>query len=283
MAKAPYGTAGPSMCRGATPRVSATVGGTALLAVVALLAGRLACLLAAGRARSVSPLDLPLLPTGPRQSLPLQKALSALGQSPREGFVLFGLEERLRDGKEPTVDVHIGADATLGVALREVIAQLPPYEMEAVSDHLIDLRPKGAREDPDNILNLRVPTFDTASTAAYGILDAPRDFIPELNQALRPEPEPGKQVIELYFGGYHGGPPVTLHLKNVTVRDILNAASVATEQSYGDHKPDAPRGWTFAFDPNPPSGKSKYSWRSFLCLPSYWHLGVREGEKPPKR
>jgi hypothetical protein len=213
----------------------------------------------------------------------LQEALSALGQSPREGFALFGLEERLTDGKEPTVHLRIKAGTTLGVALREVIAQLPPYEMEVVSDHLIDLRPKGAKEDPGNILSLRVPTFDTASTAAYGILDAPRDFIPELNQALRPKPEPGKQVIELYSGGYHGGPAVTLHLKNVTVRDILNAASVATEQSFGEHKPDAPRGWIFAFDPNPPSGESRYSWRSFFCLPSYWHLGVREGEKPPKQ
>jgi hypothetical protein len=196
---------------------------------------------------------------------------------------LFGLEEALTDGKEPIVSLQVRADTTLGAALREILAQLPPYEMEVVSDHLIDLRPKGAKADPDGILNLRIPTFEAVSTAAYGILDAPRDLIPELNQALRPKPEPGKQVIELYSGGYHGGPPATLHLKNVTVRDILNAASVATEPSFDDHKPDAPRGWIFAFDPNPPPGKSRYSWRSFFCLPSYWHLGAREAEKPPKQ
>jgi hypothetical protein len=259
------------------------MGGIAVLAVLALLAGGPACLLAVDQPRSASVLDLPLLPMGLRQSVPLREALSDLGQLPREGFVLFGLEERVTDGKEPTLNLDIKTDTTLRAALREILAQLPPYEMEVVSEHLINLRPKGAKEDPDNILNLRVRTFEAVSTAAYGILDAPRDFIPELNQALRPKPEPGKQVIELYSGGYHGGPLVTLHLRNVTVRDILNATSVATEPSFDDHKPDAPRGWICVFNPAPPAGNSKYSFRTLFALPSYWHLGVRDAEKAAKQ
>src|SRR5208282_4603120 len=101
-------------------------------------------------------LDLSVLPVEPRQAISLQDALAELGSSVRQGFVLFGLEEKLSEGKEPMVDLRINANTTLGTVLREILSQLPAYEMEVVSDHLIDLRPKGGRDDPDNVLNLRV-------------------------------------------------------------------------------------------------------------------------------
>ncbi len=282
MAKYPYRVGMSSRCEGASQRAPAASGRRAQLVVLGLLAGGLVFPLGIGHPRSVSPLDLPLLPTEPRESVPLQEALSTLGHSPREGFVLFGLEEQLTDGKEPTVNVNIRPDTTMGAALGEILAQLPPYEMEVVSDHLIDLHPKGAKEDPNNILNVQVQSFDAVSKHAYGILEAPQDFIPELKQALRPKPEPGKQLIELYFGGYHGGPLITLHLKDVTIRDILNAASVATEPSFEDHKPEAPRGWVCVFNPSPPRGNSKYSFRTLFAMPSYWHYGVRDTQEPSK-
>ena len=145
--------------------------------------------------------------------------------------------------------------------------------MEVISDHLINLRPIGAEEDPDNILNFLVASFDAVSKPAYEIVGAPPDLIPELKVALRPKPEPGKQVVELWSGGYYGGPPVTLHLKNATIRDIINATSVATEPYYANHVlGQAPRGWVYTFNPNPSQGNSKYSWKSLLSMPSTWSL-----------
>jgi hypothetical protein len=232
--------------------------------------------------QAVSLLDLPVLTAGPWQAIPLRDALGHLGSSVSEGYVLFGLEEQLRDGKGPTVNLDIRTETRLGTALRDLLAQLPPYEMEVVSDHLINLRPKGTKDDPDSILNLRVASFDAVSKPAYVILDAPRDVIPELNAALRPKPEPGKQVIELYFGGHHGGPPVTLHLKNVTVREILNATSVATDPYADDHLPgQAPRGWVCTFNPNPSPGNSNYSWGSLFSMPRTWRLHENQRKVAP--
>lgn len=179
----------------------ATIRCTVLLAVLELLAVGPASLLAGDQARSARVLDLSVLPMEPRQSVPLRDALSYLGQLPREGFVLFGLEERLTDGKEPAVNLDIKGDTTLGVALREILVQIPSYEIEVMSEHLINLRPKGAQDDPDDILNFRVREFDWVSKPAYAILNDPRYTIPGVNEALRPKPEPGKQILELYQGG----------------------------------------------------------------------------------
>jgi hypothetical protein len=242
------------------------------------LAGFLVCSLMANPHNPAGPLDLPLVRAATSQAIPLRTALEELGSSVSGGYVLFGLEEQLSDGKEPVVNLNINGDSRLGTALRDVLAQLPTYEMEVISDHLINLRPKGDKRNPDNILNLRVASFDAVSKPAYAILDAPQEAIPELHAALRPKPEPGRQLIEIYSGGHHGGPPVTLHLKDVTVREILNATSVATEAHYGDHiLGQYPRGWVYSFNPSPSPGSSKYSWRSLFSMPPEW--GLREKQK----
>lgn len=280
MAKVAYRKPKPPKCPDMTRGPSANVGGAVAVLVLALLAGALACVYAIGYPVGLSPLDIPLLPTEPRQSVPLQEALIILARSPRQGFVLFGLEERLTEGKEPAVTLNIGTETTLGAALGEIIAQLPSYEMEVASDHLINFHLRGAKDAPGDLLNLRVATFDAVSKPAYDILEDPRYMIPELNEALRPKPEAGKVLLELYSGGPHGGPRITLHLKNVTIRDILNATSIATEASFDDHKPDAPRGWVCVFNPDAPSGNSKYSFRTLFSLPAFWHYGARDPHKP---
>lgn len=235
----------------------------------------LACLFSlpqSGRAQGAGLLDLPLVESPAWKSIVLSNALGQLGSCVQEGYVLFGLEETLQGGKEPTVSFQVKPGMALGDSLREILAQLPPYDVEIVSDHLIDLRPAGAKQDPNNILNLRIPNFDAVSMKAYSILDAPRDVIPPLNEALTPKPEPGKRVITLYFGGYHGGPMITLHLKNVTVREILNATAVASERSTPAEKP---RGWLYALDPEPRAGKPRHSWGSLLSLPRDWNYKVQ--------
>jgi hypothetical protein len=247
-----------------------------------LVVALMVCLAGPVKAQKAHPLDLPLEESQPWDSIPLKDALEHLAGSVGESFALFGLEQELDAGKGPTVTFQAKSGMTLGDCLRTILAQLPPYEIEVVSDHLIDLRPVGAKRDPDNILNLRVPSFDVVSMGAYWILAAPRDLIPVLNEALTPKPEPGKQMITLYMGGYQGGPPITLHLKNVTVREILNAASEATEPFYTRGQVGlAPEGWVYTFDPNPHPGYVKHSWATLFGLPRTFRLQNRNKEKPP--
>ncbi len=235
-----------------------------------LAVGLLASSAQPGGGQETGLLDLPMVERQGWKSVALSNILGEVGSSVRGGYVLFALEETLDNGKEPTISLHeVRPGMTLGDSLREILPQLPDYEMEIVSDHLIGLRPFKAKQDPDNILNLRVASFDMVSKPAYAILDGPHVVIPELKQTLAPKPGPGEQVIELYFGGYHGGPPITLHLKNVTVREILNAAAVASEPFAPSQKP---RGWFYAFDPDPPEGPPRHSWKSFLSLPADWSL-----------
>lgn len=77
-----------------------------------------------GGPHPVGLLDLPVQPTAPWQSIPLGNALGQLGASVSDGYVLFGLEQRLVDGKEPTVNLNIKMETTLRVALGEILAQL---------------------------------------------------------------------------------------------------------------------------------------------------------------
>jgi hypothetical protein len=241
-------------------------------------------LMTTGSANDKVPLlETPISPSTSVKSAPLSEALSTLGQNMEGGFVLFGLEVRLNDGIEPTVTIEGRAGMKLGDAIDQVLNQLPDYEMEVVSDHLIDLRPLGARKDTQNLLNLRIAKFDLESKRADMVFNAPRAVIPELNEALLPKVKPGEQMIFLIYRGYQGGPEITLHLTDVTIREILNAASKATEPFFEQGQPGkAPSGWMYTFDPNPPKEHSQHSWRKLFGLPTGWRV-VPKNEKQPGR
>lgn len=216
-------------------------------------------------------LSLRLLPGPPSgEKIPLSDALQHLGGSVRGGYVLFGTEIILKDGKEPTVTLEVKAGADLGSALRGVLDQLDGYGMEVISDHLVDIYPRRCRTDPGDALNLRVPTFSVVGKPAGAILAAPERFVPELKERLTPPLEPGVHRLELYVVAINqSGPLVTLQLQNVTVRQILNAVSNATE-GYGP--PDIPQGWAYLSEPDPNSSVPKHSWKPLYSLPRDWRL-----------
>jgi hypothetical protein len=209
----------------------------------------------------------------------LRDALGQLGACVSGGYVLFGLEETLRDGKQPVVDLDVKPGATVGTALKQIIRRLPPYEIEVVSGHLVNLLPKGAKKDPENPMNLRIPSCNFEDVGLDTVLGAPRDVIPALDRALTPKPEPGKRVIRLYVQGFNpSATPVTLHLKNVTVRDILNAAALASEKSFSH---SAPLGWVYTFDPAKPlTSGYRYTWATLNSLPYGWKDRMRKAEVP---
>ena len=73
------------------------------------------------------------------QNVTVAKALGEIGAVVQHGYALFGMELRLSNGQEPTLSIDVPAGSTLGDALNQVLKQLPGYDYEIVSPHLIDI------------------------------------------------------------------------------------------------------------------------------------------------
>jgi len=103
-----------------------------------------------------SPLQLPVFVTSHHQRVVLTEALSEVGATAQHGYVLFGVEVRLKGGKEPTVRLGSLGKTALGEALAHIIGQLPGCRFEVVGPHLVHIAPAGFQEDPLNPMNMRV-------------------------------------------------------------------------------------------------------------------------------
>ncbi len=134
-----------------------------------------------------------------------------------------------------------------------VLHDLPDYSYESVSEHLVNVFPVGAKKDSRDLLNVPVPRLDIVGKQAGDVLSRPRDFIPQLAERLE-GPTKGRAVAGSILSDV-GPPPITLHLKDVTVRQVLNAASEATGEFPAEYMP---YGWVYSFDPEPqlPAGGS---------------------------
>ncbi len=215
-------------------------------------------------------LKLPLFPAPiVRKGVPLTRALSEIAVEVRNGYVLFGAEVRVTDHKEPIVDVDLPPGSTLGDGMRQVFGQLPNYTFKVVSPHLINVFPNQATRDPNDLLNLRVAQFDVADQHPDSILSYPDDFIGELRARLRPRGGVLGEVL-----GPVDGPGVTLHLRNVMVRQIFNEVAEATENLPGELEP---RGWVWLFNDDPNfktdphlAGGGRYSSSPLLSVPQDW-------------
>ena len=213
--------------------------------------------------------------------LPFTEALKAGAMGMRSHFADFGIELADADHPvQPTVLVSPPADGTLGAFLRGVFRQMPGYEYEAVSEHLISVYPKGAKDDPNDLLNVKAPQFDVDNAQAGPILGFPDLFIPELHAKVSPV-QPGQpQQIAIYVGPVAVGPKVTVHLRNVTVREILNAVAVATESPRDNGKDDAPYGWIYRTTTK--TGEHRPYWGVFASWPPNWRDLVFPSKQPPK-
>lgn len=234
-------------------------------------------------ARQQRILTLPLFPAPlVRQHVPLTKALSDVGVQLREGYVLFGVEVYLPDGQEPTVNLDLLPGSTLGTALDQIVGQLPNYRFVVRSDHLINFYWTGANNDPKYLLNLRVGRFDVSGQDAASILFHPELFIPDLNQALIGQtnviPKPGGYIgIGPLFSS--GGPKVSVHLRDVTVREILNAVSLTALANTPANQ--GPVGWICLFDPHAEArGQKAYSWHVHWSVPLGWKPEKPESYQP---
>jgi hypothetical protein len=209
-------------------------------------------------------------------------ALAAMGHAMRSHFVIYGIESADGDYPvEPTVSVDAGPNVTIGEYLDDILRQAGSYEYEMVSSHLLSVYPKGAKQNPSDVLNFKIGRFDVTEADSGPIMAFPDKFIPELREKLFPA-EAGKQQIFTYVGPIPPGPKVTLQLRDVTVREILNAVTVATETPRGDSPGDAPYGWIYCNRDS--TGTKKPYWGVFSCLPPNWRQLVHfTGRgKPPR-
>jgi hypothetical protein len=214
-----------------------------------------------------SPLNLSLFP-GPitRHNLPLSQALGTIGAYVQGGYVLFGVELRAKDGKEPLVNLNLSAGSRLADGLQQIMDQIPGYKYNVISPHMINIYPAGAKDDPADVLNTPVPQFDAVDVDPAQILSGPVDFIPQLAARLRPKGQP-RGAVGVVMRGVNA-PTVTLHLKGTTVPQILNSTSDAT----GQFPPDSqPLGWVYIFQPDPalPAG-GNHSWMFLFSAPRNW-------------
>jgi hypothetical protein len=205
-----------------------------------------------------------------RNHVPLTQALGVVGAYVQDGYVLFGLELHSKDGQEPIVSVDLPPESRFEDGLRQIMGQIPGYEYEVVSQHMINIYPVGAKNDSRDLLNIQVPKFDLVNVDPAQVLTNPTDFISELAPRLRPKTSAGPQPSG-YGGSVFRGfndPTISLHMKDTTVRQILNATSEAMEQFPPDRQPI---GWTYLFQPDPasPTG-GKHSWAFLFSAPRNW-------------
>jgi hypothetical protein len=207
-------------------------------------------------------------PVNDAYTLPLTDALASIGSRVEGGYGLFGVEVRLKEGKEPEVTLPRESGSNLGTALREVLAQIPDCDMQVIAPRLIEVLPRGAKDDPNDPLNIQVAGFSVTNKLATAILDGPDRLIPELQAALsagQPRPTNG---IEVYSRPYT--PPamrITLHLQGVTVRQSLDAVVLATEQILAD---DQPYGWVYLVNSDDTPGLPKHTFKLHVSVPGNW-------------
>ncbi|NDQ56281.1 MAG: hypothetical protein GZ088_04305 [Acidipila sp.] len=224
-----------------------------------------------GPASEPSVLALPLFPASlERTGIPLTRALGEVGSYVRNGYALFGLEVRSSDGQEPIVSLNLQPGNSLGDALRQIMDQVPGYKFKVVSAHMINIYPVLAENDPQDVLKTLVPEFNAVNVDPGQILTRPEHFIPELAARLTPKRTGPPQPSGVVGSVLEGVNPrvITLHLKNVTVQEILNAVSEAMEQFPPE---DPPVGWIYTCQPdsNSPIG-GKHSWSFLFCAPRTW-------------
>jgi len=209
-----------------------------------------------------------------RRGITLTQALRVLGASTERGYASFGVEEYVSGGKEPTVDLDVRPAAMLEEGLRQILNQLPMYSYRVLSPHFVAIFPKNAVSDANDPLNIMVSRFDVDGITAGIILEWPDGFIPELKARFGPAATGNAKRVDLYVGGVAGGATINMHLRNVTVREILNTVGEAAEkrpfQAY-------PFGWEYSFDPKTSFGPGGVeSWKALMTLPSNWIEQARE-------
>lgn len=168
-------------------------------------------------------------------------------------------------------------DGRLGDVAERLCQADPRYEYEVISGLMIDIRPKGAAKDLNDLLNIKVRDYKVdANILADSAIERINEDAPELREFLyrkveewakRTGEHPG--TLGSILSGNMLPPRFTLELHNVTVRQILDAISMKSIEMFKEG-PDfdssgrgvkwGPTGWEYDFviHPNAATGLDGY-------------------------
>ncbi len=176
------------------------------------------------------------------------EALRVLRGSVHGDFVLFGLEVAPYQS-EPKRNLTFEIDrGTVRDVLQEIVMRDPHYTYEVVDEHLINVFPLGAKEDPKNLLNVMIKNFQITEIGCDRLIRYLDSHVRELNSAIM---ERSRVAGQLGWGRASsqvygiGIPKVSLSASNLTVRELLNRIAQETEQLQGQEH--GPTGWIYTF------------------------------------
>jgi hypothetical protein len=183
--------------------------------------------------------------------------------------ILIGFEEvPHREGeKGKNISVEL-TDATVVEILDRLCEADPRYTYEVVSDALINVFPRGAKSDPNNLLNITVQDFEFDGRALpHGLITKIDELAPEgYARKTRKTGRPLGSAGSILSGEFSLAPKISLTLQNVTVREILNAIVLYSVKLPPEQLGWAPISWKYEFiiDPDAPTGLGGYPrWSTF--------------------
>jgi len=206
----------------------------------------------------------------------VEEALIALLDRNRSRL-LIGFEEvpHPPQGESKRISLQVES-ATMREVLERLCKADPRYEFKAVSAQIINVYPKGRGSDPFGLMDMKIRDFVFQGRAfPHTLLETISNLAPELREFLNTKAEEWANKV-----GSRGGSPgslltgnvpppeIELHLKDVTVRGILNAVALYGRKLYLEGRLQGwePAGWKYEFiiDPNAPTGLGGYPrWSAF--------------------
>jgi hypothetical protein len=166
-------------------------------------------------------------------------------------------------------------NTTVGKILSRLCRMDLRYEYRPVEGQMVEVFPKGALDNPEDLLNVKIKEFSVDREALPGgVIQMIGQDAPELKELLDHKKEEWMKNSDGAPGGSPGSmlsgnmplPHFTLRLENVTVRHILNAIALESVRMFEDGKVFAPGGWEYDFvvSGNAPTTLGGYpKWKTF--------------------
>lgn len=225
-------------------------------------------------------------PRGPRQPiLDMKVELIKLDQvgmgealrqlrSKNKEQILIGFEEisHAEGQQQKPISMELSG-LTVGAILNKLVAADPRYTYEVTAGSVINVFPRGAKNDPTNLLNIRVSKFALhGKFLPQDVIRRMGEYAPELRNYLTKKAREHAAQTKIYPGGagsiLSGGmePQIDLEMQNVTVREILNAIALYSVKLFHERPNWFPIGWKYEFiiDPGAQTGLGGYpKWSEF--------------------
>lgn len=197
----------------------------------------------------------------------------ALRQLRRKDYtrIIIGFEKipSRADQQEPRISLDL-THTTVGAVLEQICKTDQRYTYAVINNALLNVFPRGPRTDSQNLLNIRVRRFSVhGAHTTEGVIRNIADFAPELREYLQRKRNEyyAKQGVSpgVSPGASMSGnrtPEFNLELRNMTVREILNAIVLHSARVYREEAPGdtgwkaPPASWKYEFkmDSSAPTG-----------------------------